>query len=126
MLIGELAQRTGASTRSLRHYDGYGLLPVARIGAGYRDFPAEAVARVGAIRALLACGLTLAEVSALLPCTTAEGTIRPCDEVLASLADQLRRLDERAAEVDLARQVIQERLVSISAGGRSLPAPAVT
>jgi DNA-binding transcriptional MerR regulator len=126
VLIGELAQRTGSSARSLRHYDGHGLLPVARTGAGYRDFPFEAVARVGAIRGLLACGLTLAEIRTLLPCTTVEGTIRPCREVLASLSEQLKQLDKRATEVDLARQVIQQHLASISRGVPDLRSPALS
>ena len=114
MLIGELARRTGSSARSLRHYDGCGLLPAARTRAGYRDFPPEAVARVGAIRGLLACGLTLAEIRTLLPCTTAAGAIRACSDVLASLVEHLNRLDVRAAEIDLARQIIREHLVSLS------------
>lgn len=36
------------------------------------------------IRGLLACGLTLVEIRALLPCATADGGVRRCDEVLAS------------------------------------------
>jgi DNA-binding transcriptional MerR regulator len=114
VLIGELAQRTGASARSLRHYDRRGLLPVSRTPGGYREFPTAAVAAVKAIRGLLACGLTLAEVRMLLPCTAPDGTVQACGEVLESLHRQLHHLDQRAAEVEQARRVVQQRLSSLA------------
>jgi DNA-binding transcriptional MerR regulator len=114
VLIGELAQRTGASARSLRHYDRQGLLPAARTAGGYREFPTAALARVEAIRGLLACGLTLAEVRTLLPCTDPDGTVQACDEVLERLHRQLHQLDQRAAEVEQARRVVQQHLSSLA------------
>ena len=113
VLIGELARRTGTSARSLRHYDGHGLLPVARTGHGYRDFPAEAEPRVAAIRGLLACGLTVADIRSLLPCTTPGGVVRPCREVLDRLAQQLTLLDQRADDVEQARRVVRQRLQAL-------------
>jgi MerR family copper efflux transcriptional regulator len=114
VLIGELAQSTGSSARSLRHYDRRGLLPVARTGNGYRDFPPEAVPRVRAIRALLACGLTVADIEALLPCTDSDGVVRPCGEVLARLHRQLEELDRQATEVERARQAVRLQLSALS------------
>jgi MerR family copper efflux transcriptional regulator len=118
VLIGELAQRTGASARSLRHYDRRGLLAASRTAGGYREFPTAAVAAVKAIRGLLACGLTLAEVGTLLPCTAPDGAVQACGEVLESLHRQLHHLDRRAAEVEQARRVVQQRLSSLARTSR--------
>lgn len=39
MLIGELAERTGLSLRTIRHYDDVGLLPaMARTDGGFRVY----------------------------------------------------------------------------------------
>ena len=59
MLIGELAALTGASRRSLRHYEDEGLLTSARAANGYRTYDAPAVATVHKIKALLGAGMTL-------------------------------------------------------------------
>lgn len=115
MLIGELARRTGTSARSLRHYDRHGLLPVERTDSGYRDFPAEALGRVEAIRGLLVCGLTVADIRTLLPCTGTDGVVQPCSEVLARLHERLEQLDQRAAEVQQARRAVQQRLSFLTA-----------
>ena len=42
MLIGEVARRSGVSTRMLRHYDALGLVrPTGRTVGGYREYSAE-------------------------------------------------------------------------------------
>src|SRR5690242_20640942 len=58
--IGELSERTGASVRSLRYYEQQGLLVSSRRPNGYREYPANAVATVETIRALLDIGLSTA------------------------------------------------------------------
>ncbi len=57
MQIGELSRRSGASVRSLRHYEQQGLLSSERRVSGYRDYPANAVAIVQNIRSLLEIGM---------------------------------------------------------------------
>lgn len=65
--VGELAQATGVTVRTLHHYDGLGLLaPSARSDAGYRLYDEAAVERLYRIRALQALGLSLDEVAAAL------------------------------------------------------------
>ena len=56
MRIGELAERTGVSTRLLRYYGEQGLLAASRDGNGYRCYDEDAVVRVRQIRRLLARG----------------------------------------------------------------------
>jgi DNA-binding transcriptional MerR regulator len=67
MLIGELARRTGTTTRALRFYEQEGLLTSERTAAGYRRYPESAVDRVRNIKDLLDTGFTVADVRAFLP-----------------------------------------------------------
>lgn len=52
--IGELARETGASLRSIRHYDDHRLLSSVRAENGYRVFSALAVTQVRQIQRLMA------------------------------------------------------------------------
>ncbi|NEW38504.1 MerR family transcriptional regulator [Nocardia cyriacigeorgica] len=68
MRIGELAERTGVSVRSLRYYETQGLLTSTRTGGGQRDYRDTAVDRVIRIQELFAAGLHSRTMAALLPC----------------------------------------------------------
>ncbi|MGH9027704.1 MAG: MerR family DNA-binding transcriptional regulator, partial [Acidimicrobiia bacterium] len=47
MQIGELAQHTGVSTKTIRYYETIGVLPApARTPAGYRDYAPHAADRL--------------------------------------------------------------------------------
>jgi MerR family transcriptional regulator, light-induced transcriptional regulator len=64
--IGEVARRAGVSTAALRAWERrYGLLEPTRTQAGYRLYSAEDVARVQAMQAHLADGLSAAEAARL-------------------------------------------------------------
>ncbi|MER7004387.1 MerR family transcriptional regulator [Dactylosporangium sp. NPDC000555] len=65
--IGQLAQRAGVSTRTVRFWSDRGVLPPAgRSSGGYRLYDAVAVARLELIRTLRDLGLGLDAVGALL------------------------------------------------------------
>ena len=64
--IGELARRVGVSTELLRAWERrYGLLEPARSDGGYRLYSDSDVARVEAMQAQLAEGLSAAEAARL-------------------------------------------------------------
>ena len=63
LTIGQLSARTGASHRSLRHYEAQGLLTPDRGANGYRSYGEEAVEIVRRIKSLLALGLSLRTVT---------------------------------------------------------------
>ena len=47
MRIGEVAQASGTTTKTLRYYEEFGLLPAAdRTPAGYRDYGPEVLDRL--------------------------------------------------------------------------------
>ncbi|GAA2583943.1 MerR family transcriptional regulator [Microbacterium binotii] len=106
LAIGELADLTGASVRSLRHYEQNGLLPAQRTGAGHRRFPSDAVEEVRRIRMLLDGGLPLAVVAKIMPCFTDQGgALDAC--VKGYLRDRLGAVDERIAALGQQRRTLQ-------------------
>ena len=67
MQIGELAERTGLSIRTLRHYDEIGLLrPSARSEGGFRLYTAEDESRLLLIRRMKPLGYSLEQMGELL------------------------------------------------------------
>ncbi|OAA23329.1 putative transcriptional regulator [Frankia sp. EI5c] len=107
MRIGELSARTGASVRSLRHYEAHGLLVADRLENDYRDFPESAVEAVTKVQALLRAGLSVATIRQVLPCTLdATPRVVPCDELAATLRGELARLEEQSERLDRARSLI--------------------
>lgn len=67
MHIGELAERTGLSLRTLRHYDEIGLLtPSGRSDGGYRLYTADDESRLLLIRRMKPLGYSLEQMGELL------------------------------------------------------------
>ncbi|PPF37011.1 MerR family transcriptional regulator [Pseudoclavibacter sp. AY1H1] len=67
MQIGKLADRTGMSIRSLRHYDEIGLLvPSARTEGGFRLYTTEDEERLLLIRRMKPLGYSLEQMRELL------------------------------------------------------------
>jgi len=71
MRIGELAARTGASTRSLRYYEEQGLLASRRTANGHREYDESDLRLVREIRGLLSIGFGLAETRPFVDCLRA-------------------------------------------------------
>jgi len=98
MRIGEVAERVGVNTKTIRYYEGIGLLPdPERLPSGYREYTAEDVDRLRFIRTAQRLGLTLSEISEILAFREREE--RPCEYVLGVLDRQVADLDRRAAEM---------------------------
>lgn len=102
--IGQLANATGESTKTLRFYDDAGVLVAsARSPAGYRLYAPAMVDRVALVRAGQAAGLCLEEIGALLAAGRSEsgGTSVDVAEVLARIEatrDNLARLHRWISE----------------------------
>lgn len=99
MRIGELAKRSGLTTKALRFYEQAGVLPrPARTPAGYRDYDETAPARLAFVRAAQGAGLTLAEIRTVMSVREDQGP--PCLHVTALLDRHATALDERIAELE--------------------------
>lgn len=89
--IGEVAARTGLTTRTLRHYDELGLLvPSARSWGDYRLYDEEDLLRLLQIQNLKALGLSLQEIADVLADPELDAT--------ATLRSHLQALERRIAD----------------------------
>lgn len=106
MSIGALARETGASVRSIRHYDEHGLLTSARASNGYRIFPPTAIQQVKQIQRLIATGFSLTEIRRFPDCMRLIEGAMSCQETseiqrkrLASIERQIADLERRHARL---------------------------
>jgi len=102
LLIGELAEVTGVSRDTLRHYERKGVLsrPV-RSPKGYRHYSADLIERVKMIRRALAVGFTLDEIARIFA-ERSRGNA-PCREVYALALTKLENVRERISEMEVLR-----------------------
>jgi DNA-binding transcriptional MerR regulator len=115
MRIGELARRTGTTTKTIRFYEEIGLLPAPdRSPNDYRDYPEAAVDRLRFVRDAQATGLTLTEIGSILDLRSdGEAT---CQHVVGLLEHHLDALDEHIAALRRTR----EKLADLTDRARSL------
>ncbi len=92
MRIGELAERAGTSTRSLRYYEQQGLLAARRNASGHRDYDESDLRLVREIRGLLTIGFALEETRPFVECLRSGH--RSGDSCPASVAVYRRKLAE--------------------------------
>lgn len=96
--IGELAQRTGVSARSLRYYEQRGLLTSNRDRNGYRRYSSEVIPLVANLRRLFGAGLSVADIQHFGSCLTSPDLgSSPCGAALDVYEQRLRALDDRIA-----------------------------
>ena len=67
MRIGQLADATDTTTKTIRYYESIGLLAEPRrLPSGYREYDEAAIDRLRFIRESQASGLSLAEIQSIL------------------------------------------------------------
>ncbi|MGW3094384.1 MerR family transcriptional regulator [Streptomyces sp. NPDC001102] len=106
--IGELAQRTGLTVKTIRFYSDRGIVtPADRSHAGYRRYAPETVARLAFVRTLRELGLGL--------------------DVIRRVVDQELTLGEVAAEhasaLDVQIRILRLRRAVLTAAARREPTP---
>lgn len=106
LTIGKLAAATGASVRSIRHYDQHGLLTSMRGSNGYRMFPPSAVTQVRQIQRMIATGFSLEEIRSFPDCMRMIEGAAACSQTseaqrkrLASIEQQIADLERRRARL---------------------------
>lgn len=111
MHIGEVAERTGLSLRTLRHYDEVGLVtPSDRTDAGYRLYTDVDLERILLIRRMKPLGFSLeqmGEVLAARDALEADPADRDARAALDSfVADAEERRAKLARQLDAAEELI--------------------
>ncbi|MEV0899518.1 MerR family transcriptional regulator [Actinoplanes sp. NPDC049802] len=106
MLIGEVARRSGVSSRMLRHYESLGLVrPTGRTVGGYREYRPEDIRRIFQVEALRSLGLSLRQVGQALE--------DPGFEPAALIGELIRWTQDRLRR----EQELLERLRAVDASG---------
>ncbi len=107
MHIGAVAERTGLSLRTLRHYDDVGLLrPSGRTEGGFRLYTEDDVERLLLVRRMKPLGFSLEEMADLLDVAG-----RISDDDAGSDVGQLRgRLDAYVAAAEERRADLARKL----------------
>ena len=107
MHIGELAEKTDLSLRTIRHYDEVGLLkPTGRTDGGFRLYTQSDYSRLMLIRRMKPLGFPLEEMTDLLR------VIDTLSDSTATVDPEVRReLDNFITEADKRRAKLQDQLV---------------
>jgi DNA-binding transcriptional MerR regulator len=117
MQIGEVAERTGLSLRTIRYYEEVGLVtPSARTPGGFRVYTTADAERLELVKRMKSLEFTLEETRLLLTLLSLLGGDLPGDE-------RRRRLEELATwctEVDWRCGLMRERLQIAEGLGSSL------
>lgn len=107
MRIGDVAGRSGVSTRALRYYEEQGLLSSDRTASGQRVYPESAVERVRMIQRFFTAGLASRTILRMLPCVDAGVASPEVFELLESEQERIRTAiaDLQAAQAELDRMI---------------------
>lgn len=109
MLIGELAEQAGVNPKTIRYYEEVGLLPdPRRTDSGYRIYDERDAARLRFVRRAQQLDLRLDEIGEILALRD-RGEV-PCGYVREVAAQRLAELDQRIAEMRVAREDLADLL----------------
>ena len=110
MRIGELADRLGVTTKTIRFYESIGLMPDPdRTPSGYREYSDDDVERLTFIKTAQRLGLTLDEIGEII--AFRDRGQQPCDYVAGVLRRQVADLDRRIAEM----RTLRDELTALEA-----------
>lgn len=117
VLIGQLAERVGVTTKSIRFYESISLLPVpSRSSSGYRVYTDVDVQRLAFIKTAQRLGLSLDEIREII--ALRDRGEPPCAYVADVLQSQVDVLDHRIHEMGQLRHELQELQAAAAAGDR--------
>ncbi|HEX7201502.1 MAG TPA: MerR family transcriptional regulator [Arthrobacter sp.] len=116
MHIGELAERTGLSLRTIRHYDDVGLLPAtARTDGGFRVYSEDDFERLMVIKQMKPLGFSLEEMADILELFSQQDAGAAGDRQAKLAAYLEKAVAERAK---MARNLAQADELIARLGGR--------
>jgi MerR family transcriptional regulator, repressor of the yfmOP operon len=114
--IGEVAERTGLTPRTIRYYEEIGLLPSAERRKGehrlYDDADVERLQELKRLRDLL--NLSLDELKQLVEAEEARAAIRRRLKATDSDAERLRLLDEALPHVETQLELVRRRIEELT------------
>ena len=109
LLIGEVAQRSGLTTPTVRYYESLGLLrPADRSSSGYRRYSENAIEELTFVRKAQALGFSLDEVAQILKLSRSGNT--PRSRVLSLAHQHLAAVEERIKQLQAFRDQLSTEL----------------
>jgi DNA-binding transcriptional MerR regulator len=109
LLIGDLAERAGVQTATIRYYESIGLLKRApRASSGYRRYSEQTVEELRFIKKAQALGFSLDEVAEILQLSRSGK--KPCAQVLSLGHEHLAAVDERIQQLQAFRNQLASEL----------------
>ena len=120
--IGQAAERTGLTQRTLRYYEELGLLkPPARITGGQRLYSAEDLARVAQIKRMRdLLGFSLSEIKMVVEAEEAKRFLAEDAKHERSRARKAKRLQEAADITSRQLQLVGEKVTQMQAMKKEL------
>lgn len=104
--IGEVAERSGVSEKTLRYYEEIGVVEEPpRTPANYRDYHGDVLDRLAFIAAAQRAGLTLGEIRSVVALRDRGET--PCAHVLDLIGRRRAEVDGRIAELKRMRTELE-------------------
>jgi len=109
--IGEVAQRTGVTQRTLRFYEEKGLLrPPSRMDGGFRLYSEEDVKRVEHIRRLQdLLGISLAEIKEMVDADQVLRELRSQYRPESAIAEKLNQLQKATAVTEAQFAIVKQK-----------------
>lgn len=115
MTVGALAEAAGVAADTVRYYEKRGLLArPRRTAGGYRDYDADALRRLRALKRAQALGFTLDEAADLL--ALSRDAHADAEAVHQRATEKIADLDARIAELARTRDALAE--LAEACGGR--------
>jgi MerR family mercuric resistance operon transcriptional regulator len=122
LTIGRVARHAGLAIDTVRYYEREGLIEKpARTSSGYRQYPADAVARLQFIRQAKELGFTLSDIRELLALRVAPG--KSCADVRARTEAKIADIEQRVAHLNRMKRALVKLAATCSGRGPTSECP---
>lgn len=124
MRISELSKITGASARSIRHYEKKNLLSAVRLENDYRVFDESAVKRIRIIQLYLGLGLSTEQIEEILQGEdSAPDDYEFCVEMLEMYQEKLDQTNRQLHALGTLKDRLENQIVSMTKRRRTTTTP---
>ncbi|QBF25175.1 MerR family transcriptional regulator [Pseudomonas tructae] len=110
MYIGKAAQLSGATIKSIRHYERIGLLPAPRRQGSYRLYDQQSIALLSLIKCAQKLGFSLKEMQTLV---ADEQAGLPIEKVRQAIAGKKAQVQAQIQALQLQHQGLLELEISL-------------
>ncbi len=102
--IGEIADKTGVSSHTLRYYEKLGLIQKpSRSTGGFRLYPPQDVEKITFIKKAQSFGLTLEEIKTIMGCSK-QGLNPCCDLIMEVFTKKITEFESKIKEMQHMRR----------------------